>query len=122
MKKIIILRGHQGSGKSTYAKELFNKFKAEYNNALIYEVSYDDILVKENGGEYIWTPENITNAMNIACISEMNECLIELWNSTVKSEDIVYNMGDLSLISNVSKIIDVAKRLNGKHFFNTWQS
>ena len=116
MKKIIILRGHQGSGKSTYAKELFNKFKAEYNNALIYEVSYDDILVKENGGEYIWTPENITNAMNIACISEMNECLIELWNSTVKSEDIVYNMGDLSLISNVSKIIDVAKRLNGKHF------
>jgi|GEM_PF-99625 hypothetical protein len=66
MKKIIILRGHQGSGKSTYAKELFNKFKAEYNNALIYEVSYDDILVKENGGEYIWTPENITNAMNIA--------------------------------------------------------
>ena len=47
---------------------------------------------------------------------EMNEKLIELWNSIVTPEDTVYNLGDLSMAANTKKIIEVAKRLNGKHF------
>lgn len=47
---------------------------------------------------------------------EMNEKLIELWNSVVTPEDTVYNLGDLSMAANTKKIIEVAKRLNGKHF------
>ena len=47
---------------------------------------------------------------------EMNEKLIEIWNSIVTPEDTVYNLGDLSMAANTKKIIEVAKRLNGKHF------
>ena len=47
---------------------------------------------------------------------EMNEKLIELWNSVVTPEDTVYNLGDLSMAANTKKVIEVAKRLNGKHF------
>ena len=47
---------------------------------------------------------------------EMNEKLIEMWNSVVTPEDTVYNLGDLSMAANIKKVIEVAKRLNGKHF------
>lgn len=47
---------------------------------------------------------------------EMNEKLIELWNSVVTPEDTVYNLGDLSMAANTKKVVEVAKRLNGKHF------
>ena len=47
---------------------------------------------------------------------EMNEKLIEIWNSIVTPEDTVYNLGDLSMAANTKKVIEVAKRLNGKHF------
>lgn len=47
---------------------------------------------------------------------EMNEKLIAYWNSIVTPEDTVYNLGDLSMAANTKKIIEVAKRLNGKHF------
>ena len=46
---------------------------------------------------------------------EMNEALIKIWNDTVKEKDTVYNLGDFSMSSNIKKIIEVAKRLNGKH-------
>ena len=47
---------------------------------------------------------------------EMNEKLIELWNSVVTPEDTVYDLGDISMAANTKKIVEVAKRLNGKHF------
>ena len=49
-------------------------------------------------------------------IHEMNEALIAYWNSIVTPEDSVYNLGDISMSANTKKIIEVAKRLNGKHF------
>lgn len=66
MKKLIILRGHQGSGKSTYAKELIADFQNRYENAYTFEVSYDDTLTKQHNGNYDWTPENIGKAMQTA--------------------------------------------------------
>ena len=53
---------------------------------------------------------------NYESVDEMNEKLIEIWNSVVTPEDTVYNLGDLSMAANTKKIIEVAKRLNGKHF------
>lgn len=61
MRKLIILRGHQGSGKSTYAKKLLSEF-----NGLTYCISYDDIIEELNDGKYVWTPENIKRAQEIA--------------------------------------------------------
>ena len=66
MKKLVILRGHQGSGKSTFAKTLLRGFELSYDGATTYEVSYDNILIRENNGEYAWSPENIKKAMFLA--------------------------------------------------------
>lgn len=53
---------------------------------------------------------------NYESAEEMNEKLIETWNSVVTPEDTVYDLGDISMAANTKKIIEVAKRLNGKHF------
>ena len=36
---------------------------------------------------------------------EMNEKLIELWNSVVTPEDTVYNLGDLSMLPIVRRLL-----------------
>lgn len=48
-------------------------------------------------------------------IETMNEHLIQLWNETVRPEDEVYNLGDLSFSKKISEIKQVLRRLNGKH-------
>ena len=50
-----------------------------------------------------------------ADVDEMNKKLIELWNDTVSPEDTVYNLGDFSMCANTKKVIEIAKKLNGKH-------
>ena len=50
-----------------------------------------------------------------ADLDEMREALISIWNDTVKKDDLVYNLGDFSMTSNLDKIIDTARRLNGRH-------
>ena len=46
-------------------------------------------------------------------VQEMNEVLIDNWNNTVKSNDIVYNLGDVIFSKNHS----ILNRLNGtKHY------
>lgn len=46
-------------------------------------------------------------------VEEMNELLIEAWNSKVKPDDIVWFLGDFSF-GNVQQIKDVLNRLQGK--------
>ena len=48
-------------------------------------------------------------------VDEMNEALIAYWNATVQSEDIVYNLGDISFARDVPAIAKVMRRLNGQH-------
>lgn len=48
-------------------------------------------------------------------VEEMNEAIIERWNSVVKPEDIVYHLGDTMLNDN-EKGIECLKRLNGQIF------
>lgn len=46
-------------------------------------------------------------------INNMNSELINIWNSIVKKEDIVYHLGDFCL-SNKEKTSNIVKQLNGK--------
>lgn len=52
---------------------------------------------------------------NFKDIEEMNEKLIEYWNSIVRPNDKVYNLGDLSFSSKFDNLISIANRLNGEH-------
>jgi len=48
-----------------------------------------------------------------ASLEEMNEGLIENWNSTVSERDTVYHLGDFSFLKS-GPTLDVLRRLNGK--------
>lgn len=57
----------------------------------------------------------ITEPRGFKTVEEMNEAIIERWNKIVKSDDIVYHLGDIFL--NNDKVgIECVKRLNGTIF------
>ena len=49
MQKFILLRGHQGSGKSTFASEKIAEFQNAYPQAKIYHIENDKELTDANG-------------------------------------------------------------------------
>lgn len=49
MQKFILLRGHEGSGKSTFAREQITQFQRDYPNATIVHIDNDQDLTDENG-------------------------------------------------------------------------
>lgn len=59
---------------------------------------------------FLWEPRGFSNQQ------EMCETIVENWNSVVKPEDTVYDMGDMAL-SDVQAAVKYLKKLNGKHFW-----
>jgi calcineurin-like phosphoesterase family protein len=51
------------------------------------------------------------------CVEDMNETLIENWNSVVKDNDIVFYLGDLSFNKNIGESKQLVNRLKGKIHF-----
>lgn len=49
-------------------------------------------------------------------IQEMNNRIIENWNSMVKENDIVYHLGDVFLDNNLAEMYDILKSLKGKKY------
>lgn len=47
---------------------------------------------------------------------EMNEAIVENWNSVVKPEDIVWNLGDIAM-NDVGNALSYLKRLNGSQYW-----
>lgn len=56
--------------------------------------------------DFLFSPRGFSS------VEEMNEAIVERWNSIVKPEDIVYHLGDTMLNDN-EKGIEYFKRLNG---------
>lgn len=61
MQKFILIRGHQGSGKSTFAQSKIDEFKQAYPDGEIVHIENDKLLYDEQG-RYHWTPERIDKA------------------------------------------------------------
>ena len=55
---------------------------------------------------FLWEPRGFAN------VEEMNEAIVERWNSVVKSEDEVYHLGDFAL-NDIDTAIPYINRLNG---------
>ena len=55
---------------------------------------------------FLWEPRGFTN------VEEMNETIVEHWNSVVKPNDEVYHLGDIAL-NNIDVAISYINRLNG---------
>ena len=61
MQKFILLRGHQGSGKTTHAAELIARFQSAHPHAQIVHIENDQELTNANG-EYQWSSEALAAA------------------------------------------------------------
>ena len=61
MQKFILLRGHQGSGKSTFAQEKIKAFQKEYHDAEIVHIE-NDLWMTDADGNYQFTIEGIEQA------------------------------------------------------------
>lgn len=66
------------------------------------------------GDPHFWH-KNIINYCNrpFATVEEMNETLIENWNSVVGKQDVVYVLGDFALCGK-DRIIEITQKLNGR--------
>ena len=60
-----------------------------------------------HSAEFLWAPRGFSSA------DEMNEAIIERWNSIVKPNDIVFHLGDITL-TDTAKGLECFKRLNGQ--------
>ncbi len=61
MQKFILIRGHQGSGKSTFAEQKAAEFAQQYPDAEIVRIENDLLLTDENGA-YRWSVEAVDKA------------------------------------------------------------
>ena len=56
---------------------------------------------------FVWEPRGFTS------IEEMNETIIERWNSVVKPNDMIFHLGD-TMLSDNNNGIECLRRLNGQ--------
>ena len=61
MQKFILIRGHQGSGKSTFAEQKAAEFKAQYPDAEVVHIE-NDLFITDEYGEYRWSGEAVDKA------------------------------------------------------------
>ena len=61
MHLFILIRGHQGAGKSTFAQEKIAEFKQQYPQAHIFHIENDIEMTDENG-VYHFSSENLAKA------------------------------------------------------------
>lgn len=66
MRKVVIIRGVPGSGKSTYAKKLINEFLADNSESSVLHIEYDMIREELYNGNYIWDNDDDTKVRTIA--------------------------------------------------------
>ena len=57
--------------------------------------------------DFIWKARGFEN------INEMNEAIVERWNSVVKPDDIVYHLGDVMMGADMQAGLRLVSRLNG---------
>jgi len=64
IRKLIIIRGHSGSGKSTFAKQKIEEFKQNCPSGHVFHIENDQFLYEND--EYIWTKERLQTAKILA--------------------------------------------------------
>ena len=65
-----------------------------------------------------WNHANIIKYSKrpFADVNEMNEVLIDNWNSRIKPQDRVYHLGDVGFSNSQSNLCNILRRLNGQKF------
>ena len=83
---------------------------------------YIDQIIKKGGDNIAWfigdthfNHENIIQYCNrpFSNVDEMNEYIINQWNSMVEKDDLVYHLGDFALQSDKDTVSNLVQQLNG---------
>ena len=99
MRKFIVVRGHAGSGKTTFAKEKIKEFKNEYTQAQIYHLE-NDMFLTDEAGVYTWSPKlledakrkvarEIKQAYKFALENKAKDVLIVLSNVSARTKELL---------------------------------
>ena len=99
MKKFMVVRGHAGSGKTTFAKEKIKEFKNEYPQAQIYHLE-NDMFLTDEAGVYTWSPKlledakrkvarEIKQAYKFALENKDRDVLIVLSNVSARTKELL---------------------------------
>ena len=74
------------------------------------EIWFTSDLHLSHQAQFLWEPRGFKSP------KEMNEAIVENWNSVVKSGDHVYNLGDMAL-SDPEDALKYLQQLNGIHWW-----
>lgn len=91
MQKLIIIRGHSGSGKTTFAKEKLAQFQQQYLYAHTFHIEND--LFIEQHGKYKWTQARFQRAKKLASQAVKNALSFAKLNLSTDVLIIVSNVG-----------------------------
>lgn len=97
MHKLIIIRGHSGSGKTTFALKKIAEFKRQYPVGHVFHIENDHYLIEND--KYIWTEQrfrqarlqaqkNIYRAFRFCRKHNAPDCLIVISNVGVNKQEI----------------------------------
>lgn len=112
MQRFILLRGHQGSGKSTFAKELITQFINDYPNATIVHIE-NDLLLTDEHGQYTWSPEKLDKAQRYG-LNKTKETL-KLGRANPSQDILIINSNTNQKSSSCIHLLQMAR----KHGFET---
>lgn len=107
MQKFILIRGHQGSGKSTFAKQIVQDFAKIYPDAIIAHLE-NDILLTDRHGHYHWSPERLDDAQrqNLAKFKQ----LIQYGQQHRTKDILIINSNTNQKTANCLNLIHLAKQ------------
>lgn len=108
MQKLIIIRGHSGAGKTTFALQQIAEFEQDYPHSQIFHIENDHFLMRE--GQYVWTTENFQRAKQQARAllqSAFDYC------QQYKGKDVLIIISNVGVNkSEIEQILDRAEQLN----------
>lgn len=108
MQKLIIIRGHSGSGKSTFAKQKITEFIQHYPQSKIFHIENDHFLYENQ--KYIWTDQRFQIAKR-----KSDEKLQKGWEYVRNNPDkavLIINSNVNAIKQAVEKSLKIAKTLN----------
>lgn len=112
MQQFILIRGHQGSGKTTFATQKINEFKQKYPKAHITHIE-NDLLLTDPQGNYHWSPEALNKAQHTSAQLMKSACQSALQHPHIPT--LIINSNTNQNASACLKLIELAK----EHHLNT---
>ena len=107
MQKFILIRGHQGSGKSTFAEQKAAEFAQQYPDAEIVRIE-NDLLMTDENGVYRWSGEAVDKAQKRG--NALMTATLKLGRQNLNRNILIINSNTNQKASRCRHLLDQAKK------------